>query len=237
MYKGIENISLEQNRYVDNLFLPYCENEDELLKKIYDILTQRRNKNKRLVIIIDNIDEIFLSRLLSSVDAIKTLGYSSISFEARIRQDVNEESLKHSLEEYQIPLKIKYYLSSSDDTFRKRLEEDIKIRIDPDLISLNHYQELVSNNPIYSKSFKKANKNLYVGEIVYELIRDVNSSLFECALLQYYASRYNLAITLLREKDLVDLWVEQISKYSPNIIILNINNKKEKNKVLNKAIK
>lgn len=234
MFKYIESTSLEHLRYSDNLFVSISDNEEELMKQIYDTLSQNLNGKSRLNIIVDNLDINFLTSLLDSIDAIKSLGYKVITFEGRIHQEVNQESLKELLEKYGIPLKIKYYLSSSDDNLRKRLEEDIRIRIDPDLVNLSAYQDSIVNNLSFARSFKKQHHNLFVGEIVYELIRDTNASLFECALLQYYAKRYNLAVRLEGESDLVDLWIEEIKKYSPDICILNLNDKKKKNKVLSK---
>ncbi len=232
MFKNIGDICLEKSRYNDRLFVPYCDDEEALMKHIYNILTQSEIGKKRLSIIVDSLDKSFLESIIKSIDAINMLGYSDISLEAHLHQGIDIDNLNDLASNYGVPIKIKYYLSSSDDNLRKRLEQDIRIRIDPDLVNLSNYQERIMGDKELSKKFKKSNRNCFVGEIVYELISDQNASLFECALLQYYASRYHLAVSLLGEDDLVDLWISEINKYSPNITILNLNNKQKSNKVL-----
>lgn len=235
MFKHIEELQLVHQRNTDILSIPYEADEETLMKRIYDLLTDDEHNKNRLTIIIDSLDEDFLGSILSSFDAFKSLGYRSIGIEAHIYQDVDNELLSKYLDKYNIPIKIQYYLSSSDDNIRKRLEEDIRIRIDPDMVSMKRYQESILDNPILSKGFKKYHRNLHVSELIYELIEGTNASLFECALLQYYAKRYNLAVKLIGDEECIHTWECEITKYSPDITLIGKNDK-VRNKVLNKKI-
>ncbi len=229
---ALKDVTLKEGRYIDYLYIPNDMDIDIMAKSIYEILSLKKHEHKRLVIVIDKVDEVFLKTLIDLRKSIKLMGYRDVSLEVNLKDDIDFALLRDITDTYMIPFKLRYHLSSSDDNIRYRLENDVRCRIDPTCIGLKEYQDYVRRNTKLCQVFRNHNHHIFVSEIDYDLVKGENDSLFECAMLQYYARRYDLAITLTGDEDSLATWLDVIREYSKEIIILNKDVKRVKGKTL-----
>lgn len=198
----------------------------ELMQAIEEVIIpwdKRQTLNTKLLVSFRGVGEPLLNMpLVESVYRGKynfeRLGYTNIAFEISTMMP-NEElkTLQELVEKGKYPIRIIYRLASPLDDKRRILTPSSTISIDSSLAYLHQFNEHIKSNNAIKKMYQAFFGSKEPVEIFYQIIPDLNDSLFELANLQYLADRYTLPITFLKNHNGEEKWKEDILSHYPNM--------------------
>ena len=190
------------------------------------------NKNKLLISFMGVGDPLLNFDLIKETffneEALKKLGYLDINYALATMMPIdNMEYITKEVNEFNIPLKIHYSMHSPKEEIRKSLIPGSKVNIEDALEKLKNYREVIQNNSIIMDSYKKFHHTLDPTEIHYTLIRDVNDSKFELALMINFLNCFEIPLKFIKfnPKDELEYssnqeyWVQTIKEVLPNMRI------------------
>lgn len=212
----------------------------ELLSAIYQSLVvdnKRITVKKDLLLSFMGVGDPLLNfklieDIFKSEDSLKSLGYESVNYALATMMPINNmDDIISRVNELGIPLKIHFSMHSSKESVRRCLIPNSKVSIKEALSSLNRYRDVVRGNERIMKTYMKIHRTDDPTEIHYTLIKDVNDSLFELAMLINYLNQFGIPLKFIKfnPKDelegssLESNWIVEINKVLPNVRIKSYN--------------
>lgn len=213
---------------------------DELMSAIYQSLIvdgKRITDKKDLLLSFMGVGDPLLNFSLiedtfKEEESLKKLGYNSINYALATMMPIsNLDEITKKVNELNIPLKIHFSLHSTKEDIRSKLIPSSKVTIHDALKDLCYYREVITNNKVIMDKYQIIHRTSDPTEIHYTLIKDVNDSLFELAMLINYLNQYNIPLKFIRfnPKDSLENstreedWIEEIKKVLPGIRIKSYN--------------
>lgn len=196
----------------------------ELMQAIEEVIIpwdKRQTLNTKLLVSFQGVGEPLLNmplveQVYSGKYNFERLGYTNIAFEISTMMP-NEELtyLKDMVLKGKYPIRIIYRLASPLDDKRKIITPKTSLSVDSSLAYLHQFNEHIKSDIETKKKYRAFFGAEEAVEIFYQIISNVNDSLFELANLQYFANRYSIPITFLKNKNGEEKWKEDILSHYP----------------------
>lgn len=174
---------------------------------------KRTNKNKLLISFMGVGEPLLNIELIKKVykyeSVIKdNLGYESIGYAiSTMMPNDNLEELMEFANQNNMPLKVHFSLHSPVYGLRKSLIPKTKLNVIECFELLTKYKSILSNNEEVMSKHRKHHTSDDLVEVHYTLIKDVNDSKTEYALLEELLKKYNITIKFIKFNPKNDMYI------------------------------